>query len=251
MYNTYDDLWILTNANGLTGTPTWLPQTPLGVAPPSRMGHSAVYDPIQNRMIVFGGTSITDFETQSYIRLDDLWELSNANGLTEIPRWNQLLQDGTLPGPRTYHRAAFDSANQRMILLGGRDQNDIPSNRVWVLILVQTVQIDIKPESDPNTINLGSNGNVPVAIFGTETFDATQVDPLTVSLAGAGVKLKGKGTPMAAFEDVNGDGIDDIVVHVDTTALELTLGDMEAVLTGNTFDGIPIRGVDTVRVVPE
>lgn len=34
---------------------------------------------------------------------------------------------------------------------------------------------------------------------------------------------------MVAFVDVNGDGQDDIVVHVDRTALELMVGDMEAV----------------------
>lgn len=44
-----------------------------------------------------------------------------------------------------------------------------------------SVTIDIKPGSYPNSINLGSNGNVLVAIFSTEDFDATTVDPLTVS----------------------------------------------------------------------
>lgn len=111
------------------------------------------------------------------------------------------------------------------------------------------ISVDIKPNSFPNAINLGSQGNVPVAIFSTADFDATNVDPTTVTLAGASVKLKGKGTSMASFEDVNGDGLEDIMVHVDTTALELTLGDMEAILEGETFDGVSIRGVDTVRII--
>lgn len=64
------------------------------------------------------------------------------------------------------------------------------------------------------------------------------------------VKLKGKGTPMASSEDVDGDGILDLVVHVSTDALELTDGDSEAVLEGQTLDGILITGVDTIRVVP-
>jgi len=120
----------------------------------------------------------------------------------------------------------------------------------WRSLAVQ-VKIDIKPGSEPNSINLGSQGNIPVAIFSTETFDATTVDPITVTLAGASVKLKGKGTPMASFEDINGDGFDDIVVHVDTTALELIAGDVEAVLEGETYEGTRIRGVDTVRIVNE
>ena len=43
---------------------------------------------------------------------------------------------------------------------------------------------------------------MPVAIFSPATFDARTVDPLIVTLASASVKLKGKGTPMASFQDV-------------------------------------------------
>mgnify|MGYP001607101170 CR=1 FL=1 len=73
-------------------------------------------------------------------------------------------------------------------------------------ITVLSVQIDIKPGNFPNSINLGSSGTVPVAIFSTATFDATTVNPTTVTLAGATVKLKGNGTSMASNQDVNGDG---------------------------------------------
>jgi len=115
---------------------------------------------------------------------------------------------------------------------------------------VISVAIDIKPGSYPNSINLGSGGTVPVAILGSATFDATTVDPLTVTLASAPVKLKGKGTPMAAIEDVNQDGLPDLVVHVSTEALELSETDTEAVLEGNTYDGMAITGKDSVRIVP-
>ena len=111
------------------------------------------------------------------------------------------------------------------------------------------VTIDIKPGSFPNSINLGSGGTVPVAILSTATFNATTVDPLSVTLASAPVRLKGKGTPMASSQDVNGDGRLDLVVHVDTTALELSETDTVAVLEGRTFDGKAIRGTDSVRVV--
>jgi hypothetical protein len=111
------------------------------------------------------------------------------------------------------------------------------------------IQIDIKPGSSPNSIFLGSNGNVPVAILSTPSFDATQVDPLSVTLAGARVLLRGKGTPMASQADINEDGLMDLVAHVDTTALQLTVGDTEAVLEGMTFAGLRIRGRDTVRII--
>jgi hypothetical protein len=113
------------------------------------------------------------------------------------------------------------------------------------------VTIDIKPGEEPNSINLGSNGKVPVAILSSPTFDASAVDPASVTLAGAQVALKGKGEKyMAAVSDVNGDGLPDLIVHVDTTAFQLSAGDTEAVLEGKTNAGLCIRGTDTVRIVP-
>jgi hypothetical protein len=116
---------------------------------------------------------------------------------------------------------------------------------------VLDVAIDIKPGSDPNSINLRSKGNVPVAIFSTPAFDATTIDPATVKLADAPVRVVGKkGRLQAAAEDVNGDGLMDLLVHIDTQALALAPGDVEAVLTGATYDGTPIRGSDAVQIVP-
>jgi hypothetical protein len=112
------------------------------------------------------------------------------------------------------------------------------------------VEIDIKPGSFPNSINLGSRGAVPVAIISTAAFDARTVDPTTVTLAGAQVRLRGRGTPMASIEDVNGDGLLDLVVHVSTEALQLSESDTEAILEGQTFGGTRIRGADSVRIVP-
>ena len=112
------------------------------------------------------------------------------------------------------------------------------------------VQIDIKPGSYPNSINLGSNGTVPVAILSSTEFYAGTVDPTTVALSGATVKLRGKGTPMTSLEDVNGNSLPDLVVHVSTEALQLTLGDAIAILTGQTYGGDQIQGSDTVRIIP-
>jgi len=117
-------------------------------------------------------------------------------------------------------------------------------------VALMQVQIDIKPGSYPNSINLGSGGVVPVAILSGAGFDATQVNPATVELAAAPVQLRGKGTPMASFQDVNGDGLLDLVVQVTTESLVLSETDTQAVLTGSTFDGVRLTGSDTVRIVP-
>lgn len=118
------------------------------------------------------------------------------------------------------------------------------------VVHVNHVHIDIKLHQFPNRINLGSHGTVPVAILSSATFDARTVDPLTVKLAGAPVKLRNNGTPMASFQDVNGGGFSDLVVHVIIEALHLTPTDTEAALEGKLFDGRHIRGTDSVRIVP-
>ena len=110
--------------------------------------------------------------------------------------------------------------------------------------------IDIKPGSFPNSINLGSGGVVPVAILTTPTFDATTVEPSTVTLAGAPISLKGKGKPQASLEDVDLDGDLDLIVHLETEALQLTTTDETAILEGRTVDGNFIIGADLIRVVP-
>lgn len=105
------------------------------------------------------------------------------------------------------------------------------------------VDIDIKPGSCPNSINLGSMGNVPVAILTTGDFDADDVDPSTVEFEGASpVKWSKK--------DVDKDGDIDLVLHFKTQELDLDEGDTEGELTGWTKGGVPIGGSDTVRTVP-
>jgi len=117
---------------------------------------------------------------------------------------------------------------------------------------VIAVAIDIKPGSYPNAINLGSYGLIPVAILSSDKFDATTVNPETVGLAGAGVAVRGKSNKyMAHEEDVNGDGLVDLVVQVATENLDPgSLQDGFAVLTGKTFDGVPIEGKDEIIIVP-
>ena len=55
---------------------------------------------------------------------------------------------------------------------------------------------------------------------------------------------------MADVKDVNGDGLLDLLVHVETEALELSPDDTEAVLLGQTYGGLYITGTDSVRIVP-
>jgi hypothetical protein len=106
------------------------------------------------------------------------------------------------------------------------------------------VIIDIKPGSDPNSINLKSKGVVPVAVLSTIEYDATLIDPVTISFAGA--------SPLRwAVEDVwPYDGKDDMLFHFKTQGLlDLNEDSTTATLTGDTIDGHHFWGTDTVNIV--
>jgi len=113
------------------------------------------------------------------------------------------------------------------------------------------VAIDIKPGSTPNPINPGSQGTVPVAILSNSTFDARSqiyVNSLTFGRTGTESSL--------AFcdsggEDVNGDGLLDLVCHFYTQKTGFQIGDIQGVLKGLTSDGDLIRGTDSVQIVPQ
>ncbi len=105
------------------------------------------------------------------------------------------------------------------------------------------VDIDIKPNSDPNSVNPKSMGLVPVAILGSDTFDVSDVDvtTLTFGLDGATPAHGGH------LEDVNDDGFTDLVTHYKQKETGITKGDTEACLTGETFDATPIEGCDSIK----
>lgn len=55
---------------------------------------------------------------------------------------------------------------------------------------------------------------------------------------------------MASLEDVNGDGLLDLVLHFSTQALPRFTSDTDITLVGETFDGQLIIGSDSIVLVP-
>jgi hypothetical protein len=120
--------------------------------------------------------------------------------------------------------------------------------------VVIVVQIDIKPGGDPNSTNLKPRGTIPVAILSSPDFDApSEVDKASLTFGPTGDEES------LAFctksdedveEDVNVDGLLDLVCHFHTRDTGFQCGDTEGVLRGETLDGVPIEGSDSVRIVP-
>jgi hypothetical protein len=128
-----NDVWILTNADGLPGTGQWINLIPNGApgSPPPRSGHVAAYDSASNRMIVFGGCNGGCSPT-----LNDVWVLTNANGLGGSPAWVQLLPAGPAPAGRSKPTAVYDQANNRLIVFAGQNGSGsgcATFSDVWVL----------------------------------------------------------------------------------------------------------------------
>ncbi|MDA2919472.1 hypothetical protein MYX76_08280 [Desulfobacterota bacterium AH_259_B03_O07] len=114
------------------------------------------------------------------------------------------------------------------------------------------VDIDIKPNSDPNSINTNSMGKVPVAILGSDTFDVTDVDVTTLTFGPSGAMpahdLTDPVVYAAHLQDVNTDSFTDLVSHYIQKETGLTSADTEACIMGETIGGTPIEGCDAVRV---
>ena len=111
-----NDVWLLTHANGLGGTPTWIPLGTVGSVPGPRFVFFFQYAQTLNRFIVAGGSNCFTWPYQ------DAYVLSNANGLGGTPNWTNLVPSGTLPisfGTPFRGASLYDPASDRLVMWGG------------------------------------------------------------------------------------------------------------------------------------
>ena len=108
-YGVHNDVWEL----DLTGPPTWSHLAPGGTLPIPRRSGTAIYDPLRDRMILYGGWDSTENGTASF--LGDTWALSFPGN-----QWAQLSPAGTTPAGRDAPASAiYDPLGDRMVLFGG------------------------------------------------------------------------------------------------------------------------------------
>ncbi len=128
------------------------------------------------------------------------------------------------------------------------------------MVLKIIPQIDIKPGSYPNSLNINGHGVIPVAIMGSANLDVSDVDIQTLCFAGLELRVKGNGSPQCSIQDVSGDfitpegapdGYPDLVCQFVDNPDNWIPGDGTATLTGQLIDGTPFEWTDEIRVVQE
>lgn len=99
---------------------TWREVEVEGETPPPSEDHSAIYDPLGHRMILYGG--------ENGPSTNQLWSLD-----LKSHRWRNLT-DSTAPR-REDHTAVFDPLGKRMVVFGGRDERKRTQHDLWALDL--------------------------------------------------------------------------------------------------------------------
>ena len=88
---------------------------PTGDRPMRRSEHAGIYDPVGDRLVIYGGTLAVpvncSFPTPTFE--SETWIYEVDCGL-----WRQV--GGASPGGRNRHMTVYDSSEHRMILFGGR-----------------------------------------------------------------------------------------------------------------------------------
>jgi len=92
-----------------------------------------------------------------------------------------------------------------------------------------------------------------VAILGSDTFDVADIDVTTLTFGSGGAtpahNLTDSFTYNDHLQDVNLDGYMDLMTHYRTRDTGIFCGDESATLTGETLDGQPLEGADSLVTV--
>src|SRR5688572_27174040 len=122
----------------------WKNLTPSeGLMPQARRNGVAVYDPIDHRIIIFGGTGLSGL-------LNDTWAF-NLNTLS----WTPLNTIGAAPDPRLGHDAVYDPVGQQMVVWAGQ-QGSRFFNDTWTLNLRTLEWRNVSPASGRPKARYGS-----------------------------------------------------------------------------------------------
>ncbi len=159
-----NDLWSYDTTEG-----TWTELEPSGTVPPARAAQAMAYDPISDRLFMFGG-----YDGTSYYA--DTWTYDPVR-----KAWSSVTSTGSTPQARYGHSLVYDPGSEKIILFGGFDGMR-QYNDTWAYDPVTSAWTDLRPAGiapqarDSQAMAYDSQNKV-IVLFGgwndTSTFDDT------------------------------------------------------------------------------
>jgi len=110
--------------------------------------------------------------------------------------------------------------------------------------------VDVKPGSSDNPVSRTNAGAIPVAIFSGDNASVYDIDIATLRLGKLLPRTTSNGKPQCSFQDVDVDGVTDLVCQFRNDPTNWTAGQTEVVLTGKLKNGGSILASDSIRLVP-
>src|SRR5262245_12352897 len=104
------------------------------------------------------------------------------------------------------------------------------------------VDVEVLPNASVKSAKQTARNIVRLAILSRDDFNALKVDPSTVTFAGASVALDANGKYSVLSEDVDGNGLVDLVVTFARGALQVGAEPTKVDFRARTFDGVSIEG---------
>jgi probable HAF family extracellular repeat protein len=123
--------WILENASGVSGTPTWRSLAPTGVQPGPLWDMVTGYDPGSNRLIIYTGQNASGPGNAAFP--NKAWALTNANGRGGPPEWIELATAGNKPVPRVLASGGYLASTNMLVVFGGSPSGVGVISDAWIL----------------------------------------------------------------------------------------------------------------------
>jgi hypothetical protein len=118
---------------------------------PHFKNHSAIYYPLSNSMIVFGGRNAAGDPT------DEMWSLNLSTN-----QWTKLTPLNVAPFSRYTQNAHYDSLNNRMIIWSGQGASQALFNDVWAYNFSTSLWQQLWPDGNINGVPLKRYGTASV-----------------------------------------------------------------------------------------
>ncbi|UCD29721.1 MAG: hypothetical protein JSV03_04350 [Planctomycetota bacterium] len=206
------------------------------------------------------GSGVSDSGTEAFI-----WD--STNGMRKLR--DVLINDYNLD-LSGWRIVSVNGISDDGLTIVGNGISPDDHGEAWIAHIPGSVilPLDIKPGGCPNPLNrnVENKARLPMAILGTELLDVSEIEVDSISIAGTVFPVKSPsiedvGTPFDGEEcechELEGDDIDDLVLHFSKREVMLALGlnEMEPgaivpiTVEGSLQNGISLTATDCVKLV--